>query len=141
MPGLSTLLLACALHLGTAPPASRWSVPAVLAPVAEPDVDLRVREALLDALAARGALGGPPLSVTVTVATFLPSRRAADTLLYDATLVLRVRAGARERDVLATASVIDPGNAGDASVLRADAFRRLARTAAAEVAAWAVAPP
>lgn len=132
------LLSACAVHLGVAPALHRWSVPGVSAAVAEPGVGDAVRAALIEGLAARGALdpGGSPLVVEVRSADWLPSRRSGDTLVYDARLVVRVTAGATSREAWAVQSVPDPGVAAAVPELRARVFVTLSQEVAQELAAW-----
>ncbi len=135
---MSLLLLACSLHFGVAPAAHRWSVPEVVAAVAEPGVGDAVRAALLDGLSARGALdpAAPALRVEVRAADWLPSRRSGTTLLYDARLQVRITAGAQVRDAWAQQSVVDPGVAAAVPELRARVFATLAREVADELSAW-----
>ena len=97
-----------------------------------------VRAAVIDGLAARRALGGPALDLEVLAADWRPSRRSGDTLLYDARLVVRVRAGEASREAWAVASQADPGSAAGVPELRARVFEALAREVAAEIVAWAV---
>lgn len=140
MLALSMLVLgACEAHLGVLPPASRWSIGEVRAPVAEADVDRWAEDALVAALSARGALepGAPAVTVTVTQASFTPARRSAETLLYDATVTLTLSAGARSVTRSMTRSVVDPGNAAAADALRQGTLRGLVREVAEQaVAGW-----
>lgn len=106
--------MGCALHVGVPPSGEGWQLPTVTAAVAEPGVDDSVRAAVTDALASRRALGGRPLAVTVEEASWTPSRRSGDVLLYDARLVVRFDAGDRSRRAWAARAVIDPGSAGAA---------------------------
>lgn len=145
MPRLSTFplfLFGCSVHLGTVPVEGRWSVATVDAPVAEPDVDAWMAEALAAALASRGALdpSGPAVTVTVTDASFTPARRAGDTLLYDARLTIVVEAGGRTATRTRTWSVVDPGDAAGARALREATFRTLARQVADDAIAHLLAP-
>ncbi len=137
-----TLLIACTVHVGVLPVSGEWSVGEVSAPVAEPDAEGWVRESLTTALAARRALdpAGPPVRVTVTDASWAPSRRAGDVLLYEARLTLRLEAGERIATRTRTWTVIDPGDAAGARALREDTFRMLARLAAEDGIAWLLAP-
>ncbi|MFN7144460.1 MAG: hypothetical protein ACK4YP_11830 [Myxococcota bacterium] len=130
------------MHVGVLPVEGAWAVGEVAAPVAEPDVDAWVREALTTALASRGALdpGGRPVSVTVTEASFRPARRSGDVLLYEARLTVRFVAGEREGVRSRTWTVRDPGNAADARALREDTFRTLSRQVVEDGVAWLLAP-
>lgn len=106
--------------------------------MAEPGVGEAMRSALVASLGARNALGGPPLDVEILVAEWRPSRRAGTTLLYDARLVVRARAGDQTREVVASTSHADPGSAATPE-LRARAFEALAEELAVDLAAWAAA--
>ena len=113
-------------------------MPTVGAAVAEPGVGDAVRAALLEGLAARGALdpAGSPLVVEVRSADWLPSRRSGETLIYDARLVVRVTAGGASRDAWALQAVPDPGVAAAVPELRARVFVELSQQVAQELAAW-----
>lgn len=134
---LLPLFAACALHLGTLP-AEGWSVVEVLAPVAEPGVEEEVRGAVVAALAGRGAAGASPLQLAVERAEWRPGRRTGEAVIYDATLAVRFRTGARERAVVVSTAVPDPGDAAAAVGVRAATFADLARRAAAEGVTWLV---
>lgn len=136
------LLIGCAVHLGVLPTSGSWSVGEVSAPVAEPDVQAWARESLTTALAARRALdpAGAPIRVTVTDASWMPSRRAGEVLLYEARLTLRLEAGERVATRTRTWTVVDPGDAAGARALREDTFRTLARLAADDAIGWLLAP-
>jgi hypothetical protein len=121
--------------VGTAPTVG-FQLAASSAVVAEPGVEEAVRAAVIDALAARRALGPEPLFLRVTRADWRPGRRTGETVIYDATLVVEFSTGARTRTVTVTSPEADPGNAGNAALLRAAGFRRLAEAAAAEGVAW-----
>jgi hypothetical protein len=142
---ISLLFLAtgCAVHLGVIPTTGAYSVAAVEAPVAEPDADVWVEEALVTALVSRHALdpAGPALHVTVTEAAWLPAQRAGDVLLYDARLTLRLQAGDRVTTQTRARSVVDPGSAGEARAAREAVFRALARQAAEDGVAWLLEAP
>lgn len=142
---LSTALIAllgCAVHLGTAPAATRWTLAEVVAPVAEPDVDVHLRGALLDALAARRALdpGGAPLTATVLDASWVPTRRSGDALLYEARLAVLFEGGGRSGVRRRVRVALDPGDAAAARAARDEAFRELARQVAEDGVSWLLQP-
>jgi hypothetical protein len=145
VPLLSTswLLLAagCAVHLGVVPASGSFSVAPVSAPVAEPDVDAWVEEAVTTALSARRALDpqGPSLQVTVTDAAWVPARRSGDVLLYEARLTLRLEGAGRTGTQTRTRTIVDPGDAASARALREATFRSLAREAAEDGVSWLLA--
>ena len=130
-------MAACAVHLGTVPTPG-FAISEVVAPVVEPGVDVAVRGAVDEVLAARSALGPEPLALRVERADWRPARRAGDVVVYDATLAVRFRATGRERLVTVSTSLSDPGSAGAADPVRAAAFAGLARRAAEEGVAWLV---
>lgn len=141
MRGLSSLLCllsGCAWHLGVPPVDGGWRLEAVDAPVVEADVDDAVRAAVVAALAARRAIGEAPLAVRVTRADWSPAQRGSEGLLYEARLEVELVAGDRRRSAWATRSVVDPGSAAAAQVLRPSVFRALAAEVAAEGVAWLV---
>ena len=135
---LSTLLAACALHIGTIPASHVWRVESVLAPVAEPGVDEQVRSAVLDALAARSAhdAEGEALRLTVVEASFTPTRRSGEVLLYEARLAVVFAGGECESTRRRWRTVVDPGTAGDARSMREAAFAELARRVADDGVSW-----
>ena len=135
---LSTLLLACALHVGTIPVSHRWRLEAVDAPVAEPGVDEQVRSAVLDALAARRALGedGVPLRVTVVEASCSPARRSGDVLLYEARLAVIFSGEGHDSTRRQWRTFVDPGTAGEGRAAREAAFADLARRVAEDGVSW-----
>jgi hypothetical protein len=142
---LSTLIVtlaACSVHIGVLPVEGAWSIGAVSAPVAEPEVDGWVRDGLVDALAARRALasGGPVLSAVVTEASWTPARRGGDVLLYEARLTVRVEGGGKVVTRTRTGSVVDPGSAGEGRALREKMFRGLARQVADDAVTWLLTP-
>lgn len=141
MSTLALLLFGCAVHLGTIPVDGGWRVVRVEAPVAEPDVDAWVGEAVTSALAARGAHdpAGDVLRVTVTEASWSPARRSGPTLLYEARITLAIVAGERTGTRTRTWTVVDPGDAAGARALREDALRALARQVADDAVAWVLA--
>lgn len=118
-------LPACAVHLGTVPPAAGWRVAAVEAPVVEAGVDEGLRRALDRALVARRATGDTPLTVRVTRADWSASGRSGALLLYTATLAVSVHAGA-PFTVSASVERASPGDAASARSARAQAFADLA---------------
>jgi hypothetical protein len=130
-----SLLAACTLHFGVRP-VEGWRVDRVDAPVAEPDVDTALRGAVEAALAARGASGDRPLTITIERAEWTPARRDGDTLVYVASLRLRVLGAAREGSFDLREDVLAPATSEEARSVRAAAFRRLADRAAGQVAAW-----
>lgn len=132
------LLAGCAAHLGTIPASGGWALTEVAAPVAEPDVDVQVRAALLDALAARRALAndGSPLRATVLEAAYVPSRRSGDVLVYEARLTVRLDAGERTVTRQRARLVSDPGDAAGGRAAREAAFRELARQVAEDGVSW-----
>ena len=142
MSTLWALLIGCTVHLGVMPASGAWSVGDVSAPVAEPDVDTWVRESVTTALSARRALdpSAPAVRVTVTEAMWTPARRSGDVLLYDARLTLRLEAGERTVTRTRTRTVVDPGGAAGARVLREDTLRALAREVAEDGVGWLLAP-
>jgi hypothetical protein len=95
-----------------------------------------VRGAVLDALAARRAVGSVPVQLRVLRADWRPGRRTGDTVIYDAVLSVEFVAGEWARTVTAAVPVADPGSAGEAALVRAAAFRQLAGAVAAEGVAW-----
>ena len=136
------LVAGCTLHVGVMPASGAWAVGDVSAPVAEPDAESWVRESVTTALASRRALdpAGAPIRVTVTEATWSPSRRSGDVLLYDARLTLRLEAGDRVVTRTRTWTAVDPGDAAGARVLREDTLRMLARAAVEDGVTWLLAP-
>lgn len=136
------LLAGCSVHLGVMPVEGRWAVTEVSAPVAEPDVDAWVEEAVTTALVSRGAHApdGGALRVTVTDASWNPARRAGDVLLFEARLTLALAAGDRTTTRTRIRTVVDPGEAAGARALREDTFRALAREAAEDGITWLLAP-
>ncbi len=129
------LLLGCTVHLGL-PPSRGYAVVRVDAPVAEPDVDTRVRAAIEGALAARGASGSEALSVVVERASWSPARREGDVVVYTAELRLRLASGGRSRVAVASSQVPGPADAALARQARAAAFAALAERAAADGVTW-----
>jgi hypothetical protein len=127
-------LVACALHAGVMPAGGGWRLDDVVAPVAEPGIDDAVRAAVLDALAARGALdaGGTPLVVTVVAADWRPTRRSGDVLLWEAVLTVRFEAAGRAVTRTRTRVVTDVADAAGARAVREEAFAILARQVADE---------
>ncbi len=145
MSSLSTvalLLAGCSVHVGVLPVRGTWTVAEVAAPVAEPDVDDWVEEAVTTSLGLRRALdpAGGALRVTVTEAAWSPSRRAGDVLLYEARLTLRLEADGRTVTRTRSWTVVDPGDAASARRLREDTFRALARQVADDGVTWLLAP-
>lgn len=139
MPPLSSLVLvACTWHVGNPSVEQGWALQPMLAPVAEPDVDESVRAAMAAALAARGATGTEPLTVTVTRAELLPSQRGEAGLVYEARLDLQIAGGGRSRQLVVRELVPDPGTAAEAQSARAQVFAALADRAAALAVAWLV---
>lgn len=145
---LSTGLLAflgCAVHFGTVPANGPWGLAEVRAPVAEPGISDGIRAEVLRALAARSALDAPSgrarsLTLTVLEASWVPTRRSPDVLLYEARLTVLFEGEAGGGRVSSTRrgarTVIDPGVAGDARALREAAFAVLAREVAADGVGW-----
>ncbi len=129
------LAVACSWHLGTAP-TTGFELVGTRAVVAEPGVEEVVGSAVVQALAARRALGSTPLELSITRAELRPGRRTGDTVIYDLTLAVEFRAGGRSRLVTVHSTLPDPGNAGAAAVDRSAAFRALAESAALEGVAW-----
>lgn len=128
-------LAGCTLHFGT-PPSPGYAVVRVDAPVAEPDVDVRVRAAVEAALAARGASGTVPISLQVERASWSPSRREGDVVVYLAELRVRLVAGSRSRASSVSAQVPAPADAALARQARAEAFAGLAERAAVDGVTW-----
>lgn len=132
------MLLACSWHLGVIPSAG-YALTEVRAPVVEAGADERMRRALDLALAAHSAHGAAPLSAVVEDFGLRPSLRAEEGLVYEASLSLRVRSGARERLVVVKRREADPGSAGLAEAARGALFDALAARAAEEAVVWLVA--
>lgn len=129
------LLVGCALHVGT-PPARGYAVIRVDAPVAEAEIDVALRASVAAALAARGASGSDPLSLEVEVASWTPSRREGELVVYLAELRVRFVAGDRSRSSRSSTLVPGPGDAAGARAARAAAFADLADRVAADGVTW-----
>ena len=121
--------------MGTAPVVG-FQVVSIRAVLAEPGVEQAVTSAVERALGARRALGPAPLELVVARAEARPGRRTGNTVIYEMTLVVEFRSGARARTVTVSSPLADPGTAGAAAVERAAGFRRLAEAAADEGVAW-----
>ncbi len=124
---------ACGWHLGS-PPAARWSLDHLAAPVAEPVVS----DALLRALrhAGVGEQGGAPITVRVTQADWRPSGALDGGTGWKATLAVEVVAAGQTTHLHASRRVAPAATSGEAAEARAAAFASLATTLAPDVAAW-----
>ncbi len=129
------LLVGCALHVGT-PPSRGYAVIRVDAPVAEAEIDVALRAAVEASLAARGASGSEPLALQVEVASWTPSRREGDLVVYLAELRVRFVAGERTRSSASSTFVPAPADAASARAEREAAFADLAERVAAEGVTW-----
>lgn len=141
--GPVALLLGCTMHWGM-PPATVWHLATVSAPVAEPEVDRSVQDALLNRLSLRRALGNSEarsLTAEVLAADWLPVGRSGDQLLYEARLLVRLRAGPQERTFSASQTVPDPGSAAAAVPLRNQVFAQLAEVVATAGVNWVLSLP
>lgn len=133
-------LLACTIGLGP-PPVASWDLAPVRAVVAEPDVDRAVEGALLEELAAAGALGrGRKLTATVLEAGWTPIGRSGETVLYEARLVVLLEGDGKEQRFSATLTRTDPGSAIAALSAREASFRELAIVIARKSISWLTTP-
>lgn len=127
------------MHLGS-PPAPTFRVAEVLAPVAEPGIDV----AVLNAFESRLSLSPPAdsertaLKLLVERADWTPSRRDGAVLIYSARLRVRASTPAAARSCDLAADVLSPSEAELAPAARASAFGSLAERCAAELVAWLV---
>lgn len=124
---------ACGWHLGS-PPAVRWSLDHLAAPVAEPVVS----DALLRALrhAGLGEQGGAPITVRVAQADWRPSGAFDGGTAWRATLTVEVVAAGQTTRLHASRLVAPATSSGEAAEARAAAFASLSTTLAPDVVAW-----
>lgn len=140
----SVLLLAaaCTLHVGGPPSAGFW-VSQVEAPVAEPNIDIIVLDAVETRLAAGGAFvkGGTALALLIERADWSPSRRDGDALVYAARLRVRAAGVDATRTCELSGEVLAPTSGNALPATRAAVFQSLAERCAAELVAWFVLAP
>ncbi|MBM4391384.1 MAG: hypothetical protein FJ090_09700 [Deltaproteobacteria bacterium] len=129
------LLVGCALHVG-APPTRGYAVIRVDAPVAEASIDTALRSSVEAALAARAASGSEALALEVELASWTPSRREGELVVYLAELRVRFVAGERSRSSASSTLVPGPGDAAGARAAREAAFADLAERVAADGVTW-----
>ena len=130
-------LLACTLHWGT-PPATRWTLGEVLAPVAEPGLDLALRDAFMAELSGANLLGSqdvPAFRIEVLGADWVPAGRSETGVLYEARLSILLSAGSRQQTFSLSRLSPDPG-AALVVATRARIFEELAAIAAARAVSW-----
>lgn len=132
----------CTLHLGS-PPAPTFRVAQVLAPVAEPNIDVVVLAAVESRLALAAPSAEPTVAINLLVerADWAPSRRDGDVLVYSARLRVKVSTPSLDRACDLSAEVLSPSAAELAPPVREDAFGNLAERCAAELVAYLTLSP